>query len=296
MIRYIKRKNLDVLKYDNCIESSLQSRVYAFSWYLDIVAENWDVIVVDDYDAVMPIPWKKKYFLKYVAQPFFCQQLGIFSKGNISRELQEKMLKNIPKKFVKVSINFNSCNVLNDKVKLNNNYLLKIENLYEDNYKKFNKNRKRDLKKARLSNLTFEENLAAKEFYDFYLLNDKNYSNYISMKEVLQNILTLKTDGVRCFGIRSEQKLIACVLLLDDGKRITYLVPVSNHLGKKNGAATLLISEIIKKYKDKDYFLDFEGSMISGVAKFYESFGSEKENYSVFSKSVFFSLFGIFLL
>ncbi|KGL62820.1 hypothetical protein [Polaribacter sp. Hel1_85] len=287
MIEYIKRKNLNVEKYDACIENSIQSRIYAFSWYLDIVADNWDVLVLDNYKAVMPIPWRKKFFIKYVSQPYFCQQLGVFSKEIVSEALQEKMINHIPKKFVKISLNFNSGNFLTYKMNLKNNYLLKIEKKYENNYKKFTKNRKRDLKKAMLSTLTFEENLGIKEFYGFYLLNDKNFRNYISMKEVLQNILKLNSNVVRCFGIRSKECLVASVLLLDNGKRITYLVPVSNDFGKKNGASTLLITEIIKKYKRKNCFIDFEGSMITGVAKFYKSFGSDKESYSVLTKSIF---------
>ena len=79
MITYIKRKDLEVEKYDACIENSLQSRVYAFSWYLDIVADNWDVLVLDDYKAVMPIPWKKKYFIRYVHPPLWLLELGVFS-------------------------------------------------------------------------------------------------------------------------------------------------------------------------------------------------------------------------
>ncbi|WP_373942482.1 hypothetical protein OEG92_04340 [Polaribacter sejongensis] len=71
MIQYVKRKDLNILKYDACIENSIQSRIYAFSWYLDIVADNWDVLVLGDYKAVMPLPWKQKYFIKYITQPFF---------------------------------------------------------------------------------------------------------------------------------------------------------------------------------------------------------------------------------
>jgi len=87
MIHYVKREDLEVTKYNDCIENSIQSRIYAFSWYLDIVADNWDVLVEDDYTAVMPVPWKQKYFIKYVTQPFFCQQLGVFATHKISKEL-----------------------------------------------------------------------------------------------------------------------------------------------------------------------------------------------------------------
>ena len=67
MIRHITRDTLDVQKYDNCIANAINSRVYAYSWYLDIVADaKWDVLVLDDYKAVMPLPKRRKYFINYV--------------------------------------------------------------------------------------------------------------------------------------------------------------------------------------------------------------------------------------
>ena len=103
MIHYVKREDLEVAKYNECIENSIQSRIYAYSWYLDIVADNWDVLVFKDYEAVLPIPWKKKYFIKYITQPYFCQQLGVFSKDRVSKDFEYGMLKKIPYKFLKIS-------------------------------------------------------------------------------------------------------------------------------------------------------------------------------------------------
>jgi hypothetical protein len=40
-----------------------------------------------------------------------------------------------------------------------------------------------------------------------------------------------------------------------------------------------LITTIIKKYQNSDYILDFEGSMVKGVASFYKSFGAEINQY-----------------
>ncbi|VAW26447.1 hypothetical protein MNBD_BACTEROID04-1052, partial [hydrothermal vent metagenome] len=58
MIYYYKRNQIDIVKYDTCITKSINTRVYANSWYLDIVADNWDVLVLNDYEAVMPLPWR----------------------------------------------------------------------------------------------------------------------------------------------------------------------------------------------------------------------------------------------
>ena len=83
MIQRVKRKFLDEKKYDDCIEKSMQSNIFGFSWYLDIVCDNWDVLVLNNYEAVMPIPWRKKFFVKYVYTPLRVLELGVFSEGCI---------------------------------------------------------------------------------------------------------------------------------------------------------------------------------------------------------------------
>ena len=288
MIHYVKREDLEVEKYNNCIENSIQSRIYAFSWYLDIIADNWDVLVQDDYEAVMPVPWKQKYFIKYVTQPFFCQQLGVFSKHEISNEVIRNFIKEIPNKFFRISLQLNAENSIDsERLVKKNNYVLALNKTSEVLIAGFSNNRKRDLKKAISSSLIIDEDISVKEFFKFYLLNDKYYDKHNSIKNVLENMLQIKNGSLKLYGVRSNGVLISCVLLLDDMKRVTYLVPVHNNLSKKNGAMTLLITTIIKKYQNSEYILDFEGSMVKGVASFYKSFGSEVESYSVFTKSVF---------
>ncbi|WP_339342778.1 hypothetical protein, partial [uncultured Polaribacter sp.] len=236
MIHYVKREDLEVEKYNNCIENSIQSRIYAFSWYLDIIADNWDVLVQDDYEAVMPVPWKQKYFIKYVTQPFFCQQLGVFSKHEISNEVIRNFIKEIPNKFFRISLQLNAENSIDsERLVKKNNYVLALNKTSEVLIAGFSNNRKRDLKKAISSSLIIDEDISVKEFFKFYLLNDKYYDKHNSIKNVLENILQIKNGSLKLYGIRSNGVLISCVLLLDDMKRVTYLVPVHNNLSKKNG-------------------------------------------------------------
>lgn len=279
MIKYVKRKDLDIAKYNACIKNSLQSRVYGFSWYLDIVADNWDALVLDDYTAVMPIPWKSKFGLKYITQPYFCQQLGVFSKKVIDENEIKLFLKKIPYKYLKINLQLNSNNYLATKKK-KINYILYLKSTYKELFLNFNSNRKRDLKKAQQLNLIFKTDIAPKEFLNFYLSNDNNYLKYKNILKVVEKFTDSNVENIKYYGIRNRNNnLIAGLLLLDNGKRITYLIPVSSVEAKKNGAATLLLSEIIKKYSKTNYVLDFEGSMIEGVASFYKSFGAEKEVY-----------------
>jgi hypothetical protein len=287
MISFVKRATLDVEKYDLCIENSLQSRIYAFSWYLDIVADHWDVLVLNDYEAVMPIPWKQKLGLKYVTQPYFCQQLGIFSLTTISEKEVLEFVYKIPIRFVKTTLNFNSNTNLISKMDLRINYVLKIENSYQENYKNFNKNRKRVLKKC------FENKLITKEIEFSTLLNiareeyhhigykKKDYLKLQELKKELEkrNLLIL-------LGAYKKEEFLGGVVFIHYCNKIIYLFSVMNENGKNNNAATFLISEIIKKFSNKKYVLDFEGSMQKNIANFFRSFGSIRENYFQFKTNV----------
>lgn len=280
MIQYVKRKNIDIKKYDACIENSIQSRIYAFSWYLDIVADNWGVLILNDYEAVMPIPWLKKYFIKYIAQPFFCQQLGVFSKEKNSEELILKFINTIPRTFKKVIFNFNSDNkITNKNILFRTNYILKIEDSFDDNYQKFNKNRKRSLKAS-------EKHLLSMKDIKFDALleiakKEKKSLNNQAYKKLINLVSSAEERGKGfVLGVFSEnEKLLGGAFFLKNQKRITYLFSAMNDEGKQLNAATFLISCVLKEYANKKYVFDFEGSMNVGIANFFRSFGSKKEDY-----------------
>jgi hypothetical protein len=66
---------------------------------------------------------------------------------------------------------------------------------------------------------------------------------------------------------------------LSDARRITYLVPVSDEKAKQFHVSTFLVNELIRDFQGQGMLMDFEGSMVSGVEKFYQSFGAKAESY-----------------
>ena len=66
LVQRISHKNINREKYQCCILNAINYRIYAEDWYLDIVTENrWDCLVYNDYEAVMPLPYRKKFFIKF---------------------------------------------------------------------------------------------------------------------------------------------------------------------------------------------------------------------------------------
>jgi len=282
MIKYIKRKELDVEKYDACIEKSIQSRIYAFSWYLDIIADNWDVLVLNDYDAVMPIPLRKKYGIRYVIQPFQCQQLGVFSLDTLSKEMQDKLIQKIPKKYLKVSLNFNSDNYFRDKMTENKNYILQLNEPYIHQLKSFSKGRKHAVKVGE------KKELVLKEISISSLIKlQEEYYNYTGFsKDKLERLTEYVINNNKGFvlGAFKDEVFLGGALFLQSKTRIAYLFSSFSKDGKKLQASSFLLNHIIKKFENSNLILDFEGGNMPNIGSFYKSFGAKTETYFTFNR------------
>ena len=92
MIKRLKYEEVDWQKYQNCLEQSEQYIFFAEKKYLDLLLhQNWEILVDNDYEAVMPIPLAKKWGFTFVVMPLQTQQLGVFSKKD-NPELNELFL------------------------------------------------------------------------------------------------------------------------------------------------------------------------------------------------------------
>ncbi len=108
-IKYLRRSEIETDKWNNCIERSSNGLVYAHSGYLDALATNWDALMLNDYAAVMPLCWRRKFGVYYLYQPAFIQQLGVFNSvaGN---DLTDQFLASIPLHFKYWDIQLNHLN------------------------------------------------------------------------------------------------------------------------------------------------------------------------------------------
>lgn len=277
MIQYVSRKLLDIKKYDDCIENCLQSRIYAFSWYLDIVADHWDVLVLNDYEAVMPLPWKKKFGLKYITQPYFCQQLGIFSIFKIDETTQEHFLKSIPMKFLKITYHLNSDSYQNKNTTEKKNYTLNLDKDYDVIFKNFSRTRKQRVQLGTkeqliLKTTSIHELLAIqKTFYTYQGFSEE------TILKLAQTILNLGKGTL--IGVFKENTLLGGGLFIHTKNSIVYLYSSFTDEGRKYQAASFLINEVIKEHQKSNLILDFEGGNLTSLEVFFKSFGASSENF-----------------
>lgn len=284
LIKYIQREHLDEEKYNNCIENSIQSNSYAFSWYLDIVCDNWDVLVLDDYEAVMPIPWRKKYGIKYVYPPLWVLQLGVYSNEAINEnEFLTHLFSTF--KFVELRMNtHNNFELYSEFLQLKQCQKLVLNTTYSSILSKYRKDRKKDLQKATTADLIEKWNDHPSNLIELFKNNigkrtpnikENDYQNL----EKLIAICIQKKVGEILAVYDKKNKLVASVFLLKHKNSITKLISSTNLNHRKNGANTFLIDRVIFKYHKDFSVFNFGGSSIKSVASFSKSFGAETEKY-----------------
>ena len=106
----------------------------------------------------------------------------------------------------------------------------------------------------------------------------------ISSKEI-NNLKSLIAFGLykgfgEIYGVyTADNELCSAVYFCHWKDRIIYMNAASNEKGKEERSMYFLIDQLIQKYAGQNLLLDFEGSMIPGVARFYAGFGAKPETY-----------------
>lgn len=283
MIRFCKHKEIDKLKWDACIKDANNSLIYGYSWYLDIAAPSWNAIILGDYDAVMPLPTVKKIFT-VAYQPFFTQQLGIFIKAGYEQSAGiSEFIATIPKEYKYINICLNEKNdtgaKLNFELKKRSNYLLYLHQSYEQLFKGFSEHNRRYINKSKKNNLTISDT-TYEQVVQFYIKNKGTDTDKVSLEdyERLKKLLgEAKQRGfVICKQVKDETGYcIACAVFYVHQKRIIYQIGTSNNVGRDLRAMYFLFDRLIHEYSEQNNLvLDFEGSDIDGVGRFFSGFGA----------------------
>ena len=171
-IRYVAHKDIDFNRWDETIASASNAIIYAESWFLNCTTNNqWDALIDDDYVSVMPLPFNRK-LLGYhqLYQPFFTQQLGVFSKNSAIDV--EPFIEHIPAKFKRQQYAFNwknNCPSLASKT----NLVVDLSKSYEEIESTFSSSLRKRIRK--LKHMTLSEEGDVKTLVDFYrdTLDDK---------------------------------------------------------------------------------------------------------------------------
>jgi hypothetical protein len=280
MIIYLKNSEIDRVKWDNCIKTSLVTRPYAYSWYLDIMAPGWEALVDDDYDSVFPLPVRERFGIKYVTTPVFLQQLGAFSPDKPPEIVIDEFLEFMPEFYKLIELRVGQkVNHKGFRVTEKCNLELDLSPSYEELYSNFNRNCKRNIIKSLDYKPEITENLTSTELINVFQsnkgkeINGIKKSDYQRLSNLIDYCVSNKTG--RVVGVRSASgKLLYGLFYIEYKGRMTMIFLVNTPESHEERIGYFVYNELIKKASVSLSVIDFAGSSIPSIASFMSSFGA----------------------
>ncbi len=286
-IKYIPHKEINKEAWNHCVDNAINQMVYAYSWFLDVVSPNWDALVLGNYEAIMPLPQRKRFTLSYLAQPLFTQQLGVFYSNLANMHATNDFLAAIPDKFKLIEINLNTFNIPSLASFVTNTNVtchLELNKTYDELKGQYAEQIIRNIKKAQKNILTIDNKISPETIINIFKENkgkgiknfkNKSYQLLLKLTKVLSD-----NNAIECIGAKSNSDdYIAGIIFIRFNDAIILLFSGANAEAKSTGAMSLLIDSYIKANASSQFLFDFEGSNNKDLARFYLGFGSKPVNY-----------------
>ena len=288
MIKRIPRKQLNIEKYTACLNRAVNYRIYAEYWYLDVLTnEQWDCYVYKDYEAVMPIPYQKKLGIKFISQPIYCQQLGIFHSENLSESVIHQFFKKFKPNLVR-GYHFNEenqaiLNLSNQKI----NQVIHLNTIDELYIQKLRKDRKAELKKGLPTSFQIQESPNDKSFIELLKSNYQEVEKELALPLLSKLVKEIqkRQKGIT-LNLVKEGEVVASNFYLQSGQRIIQLCNASKtNVGFNTN--TFLVDYMLRKNQNSTMIYDFEGSSLKGVNQFNSSFRATTNYFGIYKTSIF---------
>jgi len=291
-IFYLSHFQINKTLYDKCIIEAIESNLYGFSWYLDIVSPNWGVIIFgnkENYQAVMPIPHRQKYGILHLVQPLFCQQLGVYSRKVLSSEIYESFFQVLFEQFSYVGNYFlnvrnqkpqSSFFQTNFKTKPFQTHHLDLSKSYSEIYQSYHRDRKMNLKRAKKFHQQVIEDQNIEPLIQMFQENTEhkiqggvNPLAYSFLRQIHEKLQDQKQ--VRLFYTKTNLgEITSGIMLAFHQNQLIYLFNAGKQLHRKSNGRTLILDQIFQEYAQSDKVFDFESPNVPAIAYFYQSFGA----------------------
>ncbi len=281
-VAVISSADISAERWDACVEKH-DGLIYSRKEYLDAMCDNWSALVIDEYKAVMAMPWRKKYGLRYIYEPAFIQQLGI-----IGGEVNEVDVMRAVSEFARYGdLVFNHHNTsLQHKLPLKErtNYVIDLSQGYDAITGAYKKDLVSNLRKANKETLQLISDDDVPSAVSVYKTNyqqrlgnvsDTDFRNFTALCIQLQQKQMCIVRKV----LNQSGDVLAIALFLKDNNRIYNIANTTTGKGRNTEANHFLLDGVIREFAGQHLLFDFEGSDIPGVKAFYEKFGAINQPY-----------------
>lgn len=293
--QFFAHTNIDIDRWDKAISQCENENPYAYSTWLNLVCPGWGAYINNDYSILIPIPLKYKFGIRYVSQPLFTQQLGVFNSIPLLPDELSLILNDLRAQFKKIHYQFNISNPKINGLKSKTTYTLPLNKSFNELFEGFSMHHQRNINKAlRILNekkgtieISKDIEVFIQHFKDTIGRKDTSLKDddYVMIKKIMQS-----QNGRMFLFKAADNKVLGGLYSLESRTKIINLFNFVTNEGKEKRAMFGLVSEWIKQHAGSQKTLDFEGSEIESIAKFYHGFGAAAVTYQIFTKKGFWQM------
>lgn len=286
-ITYLKNKDIDFVKWDHCINNAHNGNIYAFSWYLDIICEEWEALVHDDYEAVMPIVHKKKAKFRYTYTDILSQQLGVFSTDLLDEQMVNAFVKKLAEVYPLFTVNLNKYNKLTPSLfgqEQKTTYEFDLIGSYESVRRNYSEEVREAVNGAKKEKITVIKNIRPNDFLNLVQGTNVMATSRPGRDEInrLRRIIAFVLRhglGEIYVAYTPENNLCAACLFLKSNRKTNVLYSAITRDGLSLNAMHFLMDYYIKKHTERILTLNFENLVIPDREEFCEGFGGQPFHY-----------------
>jgi hypothetical protein len=200
------------------------------------------------------------------------------------------MLMIIYRKFRFAGLNLNTHNLVGEEAPFEvtdkSNYVLSLNREYNHLYASYKTNTKRNISKSlELSDLV-DKTISVDELVRLKRENDvikRSEEDYVWLKSLLDAIM--EKGAGKIYSTRTPEEVTSAACFAFSNHRAIYLVSASSQTGKDRRGMFRIVDTFIRDHASSGKILDFEGSNIPSVARFFIGFGARAEIYQGISFS-----------
>jgi hypothetical protein len=283
-IRYLKHDEIDFQKWDRCIKKSVNGTIYGYSWFLNIVSEDWDALVDEKYETVMPLTCKQIAGIKIFIQPPYATNLGVYSINALNEAVVNAFANHIPRNIRYIKVNLNKFNKIAShffRIKRGNVYELDLIRSYPKITSHYTEKVKKTLKVGTENQISVVAGMNSVDLISLYL-KDKGLLWKLLFRQRIKKIRMLIASAVKyrvgqIYGAYTrENNLCAAGLFVWSHQKIFFLAFGIDKTGKKEHALEVLIDEFIKLHAEQNLTLRFEYTSQAKYSELYSGLGAKK--------------------
>lgn len=245
---------------------------------------NWHGFVVGDYKAVMALPWKRKFGIRYGYTPAFIQQMGL--SGYITDHERQALIRALHKFVRFADLNVNFSNTFPGEIAgvgLRTNFIINLDKGHAAIRAGYRNDLTANIKKAASRGMSYgtaEITDGVSLFRQQYgqrlpKVTEYDYQAFLGLCATLQH-----TGGSFArAAFQPNGELAAIAVLFQDARRIYNIMNTTLPAGRDTKANHFLLDNIIAEFAGQRLIFDFEGSDLPGVHSFYKQFSALDQPY-----------------